>query len=96
MENCKEGLILVGCPYCQAPGYECHKNGRNPGGSQRYHCRLCHRHFTPEARAAKRLKQEQACKLLASPGTSARAVAAHLGIHHQTVLRWLSAQQPLS
>jgi transposase-like protein len=81
---------MSGCPYCQAPGYECHKNGWNPNGTQRYHCRLCQRHFTPAARTKKLKKQEQARTLMASPGASARTVAARLGVHHQTVLRWLN------
>ena len=81
---------MMGCPYCQAPGYECHKNGRNPNGTQRYHCRVCQRHFTPAARLEKRKKQEQARALSAESGTSARAIAARLGVHHRTVLRWVN------
>ena len=80
---------MMNCPYCQAPGYECHKNGRNPNGTQRYHCRWCQRHFTPAARQEKGKRQEQARAFMTSPGASACKVAARLGVHHQTVLRWL-------
>lgn len=80
---------MISCPYCQAPGYECHKNGRNPNGVQRYYCRLCHRNFTPASREEKWERQQQAYRLTVESDTSAREVGRCLGVHHQTVLRWI-------
>lgn len=83
----------MSCPRCLAPGYECHKNGLNATGTQRYYCRLCQRNFTPQVREARRKKQELARELANVSGVSAREVARRLGVHHQTVVRWVEQAQ---
>ncbi len=79
------------CRYCWQEDY-CIKSGLNRNGTQRYRCRLCKRYFTAisERKRASHELQTRAVRLYLD-GLSLRAVARLLGVHHQTVGRWVSS-----
>jgi transposase-like protein len=79
------------CPYCHNHEEQI-KAGRNGSGSQRYKCKVCNRHYTPEPRE-KGYPQEirqQAVRLYVD-GMNLRRIARHLGVNHQSVANWVAA-----
>lgn len=80
------------CPTCQSRVHQV-KDGRTGAGRQRYWCRECGRKYTPEARAAGYPPEMRAQALrMYVDGSSLRWIARHLGVVHQTVANWMSAQ----
>ena len=79
------------CPYCQRSEQQI-KAGRTKAGSQRYHCKVCQRTYTPEPKAAgyPQAVRQQAVKLVAD-GVNYRRAARQLGVNHQSVINWVNA-----
>jgi transposase-like protein len=80
------------CPYCWQDEY-CIKSGLNRNGTQRYRCRRCKRYSTAKSdrKRSSRELQARAVRLYLD-GMSLRAVARLLGVHHQTVGRWVASR----
>src|SRR4026209_2572802 len=79
------------CPYCKRESEQI-KAGRTRSGSQRYHCKVCQRSYTPSPKEMgypDSLRQ-QAVKLIAD-GVNFRRAARQLGVNHQTVINWVNA-----
>ena len=79
------------CPYCETTSNQI-KAGQNPSGSQRYKCKDCQRHYTPEPTRqgyADEVKH-QAIRMYVD-GLNLRRVARHLGVNHQSVANWVHA-----
>jgi transposase-like protein len=79
------------CPYCQATSRQI-KAGRNRAGSQRYQCRECDRHYTPEPKLngyPEQVKQ-QAIRLYLE-GTNFRRIGRLLGVNYQSAVNWINA-----
>ncbi len=68
------------------------KAGLNPSGSQRYACKACGRHCTPEPRPMGYGAdvREQAVKLVVD-GANFRRAGRHLRVNHQSVINWFNA-----
>ena len=70
------------------------KSGLNRSGTQRFRCQNCQRYFTPNP---KPLGYDHQIRHLALKihleGTSYRATGRLLGIHNQTVINWVSAEE---
>lgn len=80
------------CPYCWKDGY-CIKSGLNRNGTQRYRCRRCKRYSTAISNRKRSTHELQARAVrLYLDGMSRRAVARLLGVHHQTVGRWVASR----
>lgn len=79
------------CPYCQATARQV-KAGRNRGGSQRYQCRLCQRHYTPQPaiNGYAQAVRQQAVRLYLE-GTNFRRIGRLLGVNHQSAVNWINA-----
>src|SRR5690348_1918047 len=80
------------CPYCGQETRQV-KAGRNyKSGTQRYQCRHCLRHYTPEPKGAGYSGETrlQALKLYVD-GMNLRRIARHLGVNHQSVANWVNA-----
>jgi len=91
----KEATTLQRCPNCWKEGY-CIKSGLNRNGTQRYRCQHCKRYFThkiEEKRHAHEHGREVIIRAvrLYLEGRSLRAIARQLGVHHQTVGRWVAS-----
>jgi transposase-like protein len=83
------------CPYCWKDEY-CIKSGMNRNGTQRYRCRRCKRYFTPKSDIKGRtlqIRTEEQIRAvrLHLQGRSLRAIARQIGVHHQTVGRWIAS-----
>lgn len=79
------------CPYCEATSHQI-KAGKNRSGSQRYQCKECQRHYTPEPNEngyPEEIKH-QAIRMYVD-GLNLRRVARHLGVNHQSVANWVNA-----
>jgi transposase-like protein len=79
------------CPYCESQSKQ-YKAGQNRSGSQRYLCKDCQRHYTPEPNTngySDEIKH-QAIRLYVD-GMNLRRVARHLGVNHQSVANWVNA-----
>jgi transposase-like protein len=87
--------VLQICPYCYKEEY-CIKSGLYRNGTQRYRCQHCKHYFTHKTEE-KRLAHEQGREVqiravrLYLEGRSLRAIARQLGVHHQTVGRWVAS-----
>ena len=79
------------CPYCERSEQQI-KAGRTKAGSQRYHCKVCQRTYTPEPKAMgyPEAVRQQAVKLVAD-GVNYRRAARQLGVNHQSVINWVNA-----
>lgn len=67
----------------------------NRNGTQRYRCRRCKRYFTPKSEIKRRTTQistedQRRAVTLHLQGRSLRAIARQIGVHHQTVGRWIA------
>lgn len=79
------------CPYCQNSKQQI-KAGRNGSGSQRYKCKVCNRHYTPEPseKGYPEAIRQQAVRMYVD-GMNLRRIARHLGVNHQSVANWVAA-----
>jgi transposase-like protein len=85
---------LCRCPYCYEDIY-CIKSGMNRNGTQRYRCQHCERYFTPKPEEnwhdqQRRIEVQWRAVRLYLDGRSLRSIAKQLGVHHQTVGRWVA------
>jgi transposase-like protein len=81
------------CPFCKTSAQQI-KIGRNASGSQRYKCKPCGRKYTPEPKAAgypEALRQQAVGWYV--DGMNFRRIARHLGVSHQSVINWITAQR---
>ena len=79
------------CPYCQATTRQI-KAGLNRTGSQRFQCRQCNRHYTPEPNlnGYPEAVRNQAVRLYLE-GTNQRRIGRILAVNHQSVANWIKA-----
>ena len=79
------------CPYCQQQTEQI-KAGRNASGSQRYKCKPCNRHYTPEPseHGYPPAVRQQAVRMYVD-GMNLRRIARQLGVNHQSVANWVHA-----
>ena len=79
------------CPYCQATTRQI-KAGLNRTGSQRFQCRHCSRHYTPEPNinGYPEAVRKQAVRLYLE-GTNQRRIGRILSVNHQSVANWVNA-----
>ncbi len=79
------------CPYCQATTRQI-KAGLNRTGSQRFQCRECNRHYTPEPNlnGYPEAVRQQAVRLYLE-GTNQRRIGRILSVNHQSVANWIKA-----
>ncbi|HKQ07033.1 MAG TPA: helix-turn-helix domain-containing protein [Blastocatellia bacterium] len=79
------------CPYCQATTRQI-KAGLNRAGSQRFQCRECNRHSTPEPKlnGYPNALRRQAVRLYLE-GTNQRRIGRILSVNHQSVANWIKA-----
>jgi transposase-like protein len=66
------------------------KAGKNHSGSQRYVCKECSRHFTPDPNSIGYEVEvvERAVKMVVD-GTNMRRTGRFLGVNHQSVANWM-------
>jgi IS1 family transposase/transposase-like protein len=84
-----EITIPVKCPYCH--GLKVVKNGRKPYGAQNFLCRHCGKQFQYHyQKAGCRPEMKTLVLKLLVRNTGIRDIEAVLGIHRQTVLKWLN------
>jgi transposase-like protein len=83
---------MMKCPYCEAEEKQV-KAGKNGSGSQRMKCQACGRRYTPEPseHGYPEALRQQAVKLYVD-GMNFRRIARHLGVHHKTVMLWVTAR----
>ena len=67
----------------------------NRNGTQRYRCQHCERYFTPKPEEnwhdqQRRIEVQWRAVKLYLDGRSLRSIAKQLGVHHQTVGRWVA------
>jgi transposase-like protein len=77
------------CKHCQSQ--QVVKDGKNGSGSQRYLCRACTRHFTPEPNSIgydDEIKQA-AVKDYLDDGNF-RRIGRRLKVNHQSVVNWVN------
>jgi transposase-like protein len=86
--------IQVNCPYCQ--GVKVVKNGLKKTGKQNFLCRSWGKQFQREYRygGCKPENKALVLKLLVRNG-GIRDIQAILGVHRQTVLKWLNQKADL-
>ena len=79
------------CPYCQSNDEQI-KAGKNRSGTQRYLCKACGRHHTPEPKQQGYPDdvRRQAVQMYVD-GANLRRIGRHLGVNHQSVANWVSA-----
>lgn len=79
------------CPYCGSKKRQI-KAGKNRSGTQRYQCKACERHYTPEAKQQGYPEEvrRQAVQMYVD-GANLRRIARHLGVNHQSVANWVKA-----
>src|SRR5215470_13523897 len=82
---------MVKCPYCEKRENQV-KDGLNGSGSQRYRCKNCQRHYTPEPheQGYTQAVRQRAVELYLE-GMNFRRIARHLKVNHQTVINWVNA-----
>lgn len=79
------------CPQCAQTRYQV-KDGLTGVGSQRVRCRACSTRYTPMPKSAGYPTEvrTQALKMYVD-GLNFRRIARLLGVHHQTVINWVTA-----
>ena len=79
------------CPYCQTTTRQI-KAGLNRTGSQRFLCRHCQRHYTPEPNlnGYPESVRKQAVRLYLE-GINMRRIGRILSVNHQSVANWVNA-----
>lgn len=84
-----EITIQVNCPYCQ--GLKVVKNGKKKSGEQNFLCRSCGKQFQLHYQKAGCKPEMKALVLhLLVHNSGIRDIESVLGIHRQTVLKWLN------
>jgi len=84
-----EITIQIKCPYCH--GIKVVKNGKKKSGVQNFLCRSCSKQFQHEYQKAGCKPQMKALVLkLLVRNAGIRDIEAVLGIHRQTILKWLN------
>jgi transposase-like protein len=78
------------CPYCASD--QTVKDGKNSSGSQRYKCKACCRHFTPEPNEIgyPLAVRQQAVEMVVD-GQNYRRTGRNLRVNHQSVANWVKA-----
>jgi hypothetical protein len=78
------------CTHCESE--KTVKAGTNPSGSQRYYCKACQHHFTPQPKPMGYGAdvREQAVKLVVD-GANFRRAGRYLKVNHQSVINWFNA-----
>lgn len=79
------------CPYCEKREQQV-KDGLNASGSQRYRCKSCQRHYTPQPKEQgyEQSVRQQAVQMYVD-GMNFRRIARHLKVNHQSVINWVNA-----
>lgn len=81
------------CPLCEKNLYVI-KSGLTTGRSQRYRCQQCQGYFTPNPKPrGYDCETKRRALQLYLEGTSYRAIGRLLGVHNQTVINWVQAEQ---
>jgi hypothetical protein len=78
------------CSHCESEDVV--KAGLNPSGSQRYVCKTCRRHFTPQPKPQGYGAdvRERAVKMVID-GANFRRTGRYLRVNHQSVINWFTA-----
>ena len=82
---------MLECPSCHSTARQI-KAGYNRAGSQRYQCRQCDRHYTPEPKLngyPEQVKQ-QAVRLYLE-GANFRRIGRLLGVNYQSAVNWVNS-----
>ncbi len=79
------------CPYCSATQRQI-RAGRNRGGSQRFQCRECSRHYTPQP-AVNGYPEEVRRRAVALyvEGINFRRIGRILNVNHQSAANWVNS-----
>lgn len=79
------------CPKCAQARYQV-KDGFTSAGSQRMRCQACGARYTPTPKVAGYTPElrTQALKMYVD-GLNFRRIGRLLGVHHQTVINWVTA-----
>jgi transposase-like protein len=79
------------CPYCTNQEQQI-KDGKNRSGTQRYLCKVCQRHYTPEPKEQgyPEAIRMQAVRMYVD-GMNLRRIGRQLGVNHQSVANWVKA-----
>ena len=79
------------CPYCENKNDQV-KDGKNRSGTQRYLCKACQRHYTPNPKQQGYSEEirMQAIRMYVD-GLNLRRIGRHLGVNHQSVANWVKA-----
>jgi transposase-like protein len=82
---------MLECLYCHSTTRQI-KAGRNRAGSQRFQCRECERHYTPDPKlnGYPQAVRQQAVRLYLE-GTNFRRIGRLLSVNHQSVVNWITA-----
>ena len=86
----------MGCKYCGSD--QTVKDGKNESGSQRYKCKTCGKHFTPEPNEiGYPLEIRQQAVEMYVDGQNYRRTGRNLRVNHQSVANWVktAAQKAL-
>jgi len=84
-----EITIQVNCPYCH--GLKVVKNGKKKSGEQNFLCRCCGKQFQYHyQKAGCRPEMKELVLKMLVRNSGIRDIEAVLGIHRQTVLKWLN------
>lgn len=79
------------CPYCAATARQI-KAGRNRGISQRFQCRECSRHYTPQpTRNGYPEAVRRRAVALYVEGINFRCIGRILSVNHQSVVNWVNS-----
>jgi transposase-like protein len=83
---------MMTCPSCENTEKQV-RAGKNKSGSQRMKCQACGRRYTPDPteHGYPEALRQQAIKLYVD-GMNFRRIARHLGVHHKTVMLWVSSR----
>lgn len=78
------------CAQCESE--QTVKDGKNGSGSQRYKCKACRRHFTPEPNEIgyALVVRQQAVEMYVD-GQNYRRTGCNLRVNHQSVANWVKA-----
>lgn len=78
------------CTHCESERVV--KDGKNGSGSQRYKCKACSRHFTPEPNEIgyDKAVRQQAVEMYVD-GQNYRRTGRNLRVNHQSVVNWVKA-----
>ena len=89
-EGTQESLLV--CPRCGSTAQISH-HGLTRAGNQRFVCGVCGGTWTQESEKRKhRAVQQALARELTTTGLSRRTIARRLGVHHTTVMRWLTVK----